>query len=340
MLRGALGTRWAVHATEENRNNLIGVPLTILEAPVECDALVVEAGANLPGEIGRLRDIIEPTLGLVTNVGAGHLEGFGSLEGVLAEKVSLLEGVETAVVGTEPCSLAECALARGRRVVTAGLAASADLRPDEWGVDERGRGWFRYGGTLVQLQLLGRHQIENAMLVVAVASELGLEIGQVGPTLESQSLPYGRCELVADGQRLVLHDAYNANPGSLLALLDTASTIRGGRKLVVVLGTMLELGAQSEQLHARMADAVMKADPHIVAVIGEFVPAFERHADALGDNLVTAPDPESLGRALADLLQGELIVIVKGSHGVHLERAVPHIVSGDPNHEMPCSTIS
>ncbi|MEE8117128.1 MAG: UDP-N-acetylmuramoyl-tripeptide--D-alanyl-D-alanine ligase, partial [Gemmatimonadales bacterium] len=98
MLAKVLGTRWRVHATAANLNNLIGVPQTILSAPDSCEALVVEVGANIVGEIDMLRHIIEPTVAVVTNVSAGHLAGFGTLEGVLAEKASLASGVAVAVV--------------------------------------------------------------------------------------------------------------------------------------------------------------------------------------------------------------------------------------------------
>ncbi|MGH7528273.1 MAG: Mur ligase family protein, partial [Gemmatimonadales bacterium] len=106
MLAAALGTRYRTYATRANLNNLVGVPLTILEAPEDTEALVVEAGANLPGEIGRCREIIEPGITVVTNAVAGHLEGFGSLEGVVEEKLSLTDGVELAIVGVEPPALA------------------------------------------------------------------------------------------------------------------------------------------------------------------------------------------------------------------------------------------
>jgi UDP-N-acetylmuramoyl-tripeptide--D-alanyl-D-alanine ligase len=327
MLYRAVATRWTVHATRENLNNLVGVPTTILEAPVGCEALVVEAGANLPGEIARLRDVIEPTLGLVTNVGAGHLEGFGSLEGVLQEKASLLKGVPAAVVGTQPPELSRRARGLADRVVTAGLTDDAHVRPVNWGLSPGGTGWFVYDGCRVDLPLLGRHQVENAILAVAVSLELDLDIAEVGVALESVRLPSGRCEAIASGEHMLLQDTYNANPDSLLALLDTAAAIRGGRRMVVVLGTMLELGPESEALHSRMADAVMASNPHVVAVMGEFIHAFRPYADHLGDRLVTAPDSDALGRAVAALLEGDEIILIKGSHGVHMERALPHIMS-------------
>src|SRR3989440_11445994 len=106
MIRAVLATTYRVHATGGNLNNLVGVPLTILAAPDDAEALVVEAGASVPGEIPRLRDVIEPTIAVITNVGYAHVEGFGSLAGVMQEKLALVEGARMAVVGTDPPELA------------------------------------------------------------------------------------------------------------------------------------------------------------------------------------------------------------------------------------------
>ena len=106
MIRAALAAQYRVHATTGNLNNLVGVPLTLLAAPEDAEALVIEAGASVPGEIARLRDILEPTVAVITNVGYAHVAGFGSLAGVLREKVSLLERTPVAVVGTDPPELA------------------------------------------------------------------------------------------------------------------------------------------------------------------------------------------------------------------------------------------
>jgi UDP-N-acetylmuramoyl-tripeptide--D-alanyl-D-alanine ligase len=337
MLAAAMGYRWSVHATRENLNNLIGVPLTILAAPLDCDALVVEAGASEPGEIARLRDILEPTIGVVTNVAAGHLEGFGSLESVLMEKCSLLDGVPVAVVGCDPPAMAAEARRRAQRVVTAGLSDAASMYPDSWGVDPDGRAWLTFRGVRVRLPVLGRHQADNAMISLAAAVESGVELTDAAAAIERVELPPGRCDLVRSGDRVILEDTYNSNPGSLMALLETAAALREDRPLVIVLGTMLELGEESDELHARMADAVMRLDPSIVAVVGEFVPAFERHAGQLSDRLITAADPDSLGRAVAERLEGSELVLVKGSRGVHMEGAVPHLLSSE---EKPCSTTS
>ena len=330
LLSKALGTRWSVHATSGNLNNLIGVPLTLLSAPDDAGALVVEAGASIPGEIARLREIIDPTIGVVTNVSTGHLEGFGSEEGVLAEKVSLLDGVTTAVVGTLPAELAERARDVAARVIVAGVDESADVHPDGWILDGDGKPVVEVDGVTVTLPLVGRHQADNAMLAFAVARELGLNPARVSAALETVTLPSGRCEVLRDGDLVVLHDAYNANPVSIAASLETAQAMRGLRPLVVVLGTMLELGERGAELHQSVANTVVDAQPNLVAVTGEFVSAFDAHAAALGERLLTADDPPTLGERLAERLEGGEFVLLKASRGVRLERVIPHIIkTGD-----------
>src|SRR5213594_360503 len=126
MIRAALSARYRVHATTANLNNLIGVPLTILGAPEDTEALVVEAGASVPGEIAKLRAIIEPSIAVITNASFAHVEGFGSLAGVMREKLALVDGVPVAVVGTEPAELAAEARRRTRTVV-AGRAPGRPL---------------------------------------------------------------------------------------------------------------------------------------------------------------------------------------------------------------------
>jgi UDP-N-acetylmuramoyl-tripeptide--D-alanyl-D-alanine ligase len=335
MLAAALGTRWRTHATRENLNNLVGVPLTVLEAPEDAEALVVECGASVPGEMTRLRDVVEPTVGVVTNVSAAHLSGFGSEEQVMREKVSLLEGAPLGVVGQRPPELAPRARAAARRVVAAGLAPGADFAPDRWHVDERGRPVLTVRGTRIALPLVGRHQAENATVALAVSLELGLEVPSVGQALERVELPHGRCEIFSAGRLTLINDTYNANPVSLAAALEVARSIRGNRRLVVLVGTMLELGAESRKLHEQMGRLVLAAQPDLIGAVGEFVPVLERQH--LGARLVTAADTDGLGRAVAARLKGDELVLLKASRGVQMEKAIPHLVGGK---EATCSTTS
>src|SRR5690606_20410350 len=146
MVAAVLRTRWKVHATRVNNNNLVGVPLTILEAPPETEALVVEAGANVPGEIARYREIIEPDVAIVLNAGAGHLAGFGTVERVAEEKLKLTRGVPMAITGMTPPELAAGARSHGaRKVMTAGLTG-ADFHPESITLDPEGRPRVRFRG--------------------------------------------------------------------------------------------------------------------------------------------------------------------------------------------------
>ncbi|HEY6207428.1 MAG TPA: UDP-N-acetylmuramoyl-tripeptide--D-alanyl-D-alanine ligase [Gemmatimonadales bacterium] len=326
MIRAALATQYRVHATTGNLNNLVGVPLTLLAAPEDAEALVVEVGASVPGEIARLRDILEPTVAVVTNVGYAHVAGFGSLAGVLREKVALLERAPVAVVGTDPPELAVEARRRTRTVV-AGTDAAADVRPDAADLDDAGHPRITWGGRSVSVPVIGFHQIENAMIALAAAREAGADPGRAVGGLATVRLPAGRGAVLELGRLTIIDDTYNANPGSLHWAVRFAHWLarRRGRPLAVVVGSMLELGPESARLHAAAAREIVALEPALVAAVGEFVPAFEAHRHALAGRLIDAPDAESLGPELKAALRGNEIVLLKASRGVALERVLRHL---------------
>ena len=326
LIRAALAPRFRVHATAGNLNNLVGVPLTILAAPVDTQALVVEAGANLPGEVARLRDIIEPTIAVVTNVGYAHVEGFGSLAGVMAEKVSLLERVPLGVVGTEPPELALEARRRTQVVVVAGRGGSAQVHPDAADLDDEGHPVLEWGEATVTLPVTGFHQIENAALAVAVARGAGVPVAEAVAGLAAAHLPGGRGAVSAVRGLLVIDDSYNANPGSLSRAVEFARWLatRHHRPLAIVVGTMLELGGESGRLHAAAAAEIVAAGPALVGAVGAFGPAFAPHKGVLS-RLLVAPDAEGLGSMLAKALRGDEVVLLKASRGVELERVLRYL---------------
>jgi UDP-N-acetylmuramoyl-tripeptide--D-alanyl-D-alanine ligase len=323
MLAAVLRTRYRTHATRANLNNLVGVPLTILEAPPHTEALVVEAGANAPGEIPRSREIIDPSIAVVTNVGEGHVEGFGSLEGVMREKLSLVRDVPLAVVGTPPDDLAGRAREFAKRVVggpDGPIAARVDT-------DGQGRPTIAVSGQVFTIPYPGRHLGRNALLAWAVARELHLDLDACARALESLVIPGGRSELRQEGGLTILNDCYNANPPSFLAAVETARALRSGRRLVFVAGSMRELGGESARLHARVADALVDLNPDLLAVVGDFVPALEPYAGRLGERLMTAPDAEAIGPRVAERLRGDEVVVLKASRGVALERILPQLLA-------------
>src|SRR5437667_11817131 len=160
MIRAALGARYRVHATSANLNNLIGVPLTILGAPDDTEALVVEAGASVPGEIARMRDIIEPTIAVITNIGYAHVEGFGSLEGVMAEKLSLLDRAPVAILGAGPDAMWPEARRRTQVIPAALPGKSGDDSLLDRYLDEGGHPLLPLdSGETITLPALGIHQL-------------------------------------------------------------------------------------------------------------------------------------------------------------------------------------
>jgi UDP-N-acetylmuramoyl-tripeptide--D-alanyl-D-alanine ligase len=329
MVAAILRTRYRCHATRANNNNLVGVPLTILEAPEGTEALIIEAGANVPGELPRYREIIEPDITVATNATAGHLEGYGTLQAIVNETVALTAGVSIAVVGMEPPELATGARQVARRTITVGWAG-ADRIPTDVALDELARPTVRLGGRAVRLPLPGRHQALNALFAWTVGEAIGADAAKAAAALEEVTVPGGRSELRQENGLTILNDSYNANPHSFLAAIATARELRKGRRLVFVAGTMRELGHDAGRLHAEVAEALVALEPDLLAMVGEFVPAVAPYVARLGDRLVTAPDALAVAPLIAGRLRGDEVVVLKASRGVALERILPRLLRRTP----------
>ncbi|HYU07809.1 MAG TPA: UDP-N-acetylmuramoyl-tripeptide--D-alanyl-D-alanine ligase [Gemmatimonadales bacterium] len=328
MISATLGARYRVHATVGNLNNLVGVPLTILSAPEDTEALVVEAGASVPGEVARLRDIIEPTIAVITNIGYAHVEGFGSLERVMAEKLSLLDGAPVAVIGSGPETMWPEARRRTQVIPAALPGKSGDDALLDRYLDRDGHPRLSLdSGEKVTLPALGLHQLENAQIALAVAQRAGVDRDAAIRALAGVQLPEGRGDVREIGDMVVIDDTYNANPASLRRAVQTAAWLarRQRRPLVVVVGPMLELGPESARLHAEAARDIAQRKPALVAAVGTFARVFESLREALGGRLITAPDADALGPKLKSALRGNELVLLKASRGVALERVLNYL---------------
>lgn len=323
LIAGALGTTLVVHATRGNLNNHVGVPLTLLAVPGDAQVAVVEIGTNHPGEVATLRELARPDLAVITSVGEEHLEGLGSLEAVLAEEASVAVGVPLVVTPASQPEIAVAVAAHGARVIQAGLA-DGGVRPDAWGMTADARGWFTLGDLRVELQLVGEHNLRNALLALAVARACGVPDEAARQGLEGVAMPSMRSALASMGTLLVLNDAYNANPASAREALATFEAIAGDRPRVVILGSMLELGPSGEALHDEIARRALSTRATLVAGTGLFVEAFQRVAPS-DPRVVTAPDAEALWPLLRERMPSDALVLLKGSRGARLERLVPHL---------------
>jgi UDP-N-acetylmuramoyl-tripeptide--D-alanyl-D-alanine ligase len=325
LTRAALGAAFDVHATSGNLNNRIGVPLTLLALRDEADIAVCEMGMSIPGEIATLRAIAEPDVAVVTSVAEGHLEGLGSVDGVMREKVSVFDGVAVGVVPAAQPEIAEAGRGRVRRLVVAGLE-SGDLHADEWTVEDDGLGRLLVKGVTVRPPLRGFHNLRNTMLALAVAQECGVSIELAAEGIAAMPLPSMRLAWEKLGTATLINDAYNANPGSMRAAIELLDGVGRGRQRVAVLGGMRELGAHAERLHAEIADRALRSSIEVVAGVGEMGDALRR-AGADDARVVAAPDIDELWQTLAPRLARDAVILLKASRGVRLERLVPHLTA-------------
>jgi UDP-N-acetylmuramoyl-tripeptide--D-alanyl-D-alanine ligase len=325
LTRAALGAALDVHATTGNLNNRIGVPLTLLALRDEADIAVCEMGMSVPGEIATLRTIAEPDIAVVTSVAEGHLEGLGSVDGVMREKVSIFDGVGVGIVPAAQPEIAEAAKGRARRLVVAGLE-SGDLHADEWTVEEDGLGRLSVRGVVVRPPLRGFHNLRNTMLALAVAQECGVSLEQAAEGIATMPVPSMRLAWEKVGSATLINDAYNANPGSMRAALELLDSVGRGRQRVAVLGGMRELGAHAERLHAEIADRALRSSIEVVAGVGEMGDALRR-AGRDDARVVAAPDIDELWQSLAPRLSRDAVILLKASRGVRLERLLPHLTA-------------
>lgn len=337
LLRAVLSTRFRVHATDANLNNQVGVPLTLLAAPDDAEAAIVEAGTNEPGEVTLLSRIIEPDAAIITSIGEEHLEGLGSVEGVLREELAIFDALAPGGMGfvaDEPPELPEGAQERigGMRLRVAGFDARADLVPDggREGVRFRPDGSTEWSlrGVPVHLPLPGMHNVRNALLALGVGVEWGVSIEDAAKGLAAMKVPKMRNEWLRIGTLGVIADCYNANPPSMRAALDLLAQVPSEGEKVAVIGTMRELGDHAEQLHRELALHAAGLVGHgidRVVATGDFVRAFEENHSELGERLVAAEDPVAAYQALRPALRGNETILLKGSRGVALERLMPLI---------------
>jgi UDP-N-acetylmuramoyl-tripeptide--D-alanyl-D-alanine ligase len=325
IIRAALSRTMSVHATTGNLNNRIGVPLTLLAIPPECEIAVVEAGTNIPGEVAILRAIIDPDISVVTSIGEEHLEGLGDLEGVLREEASAFDGVRIAIAPSSQPEIAASARDRAGEVITAGLD-DGDIKPDRWSISPEGEGIIELGHVTIRPPLRGIHNLRNTMLAIAVARSCGVSDEAAALGIDSMPQPRMRTAWETIGKVTLINDAYNANPGSTRAAIDLLKSVGEGRQRVLVLGTMRELGDASDRCHDDITRLALESGADLIGGVGEYAKSFARVA---GDDsrVVASETVEGLWPKLMPRMQPDAVILLKASRGVRLEQLVPHLTN-------------
>jgi UDP-N-acetylmuramoyl-tripeptide--D-alanyl-D-alanine ligase len=329
LIAAVLGELGPCRATRGNLNNHIGVPLSLLALEPEDLSAVIEMGTNRPGDVAALVALARPTVGLVTNAGAEHLEGFGDLDGVAAGEGELYEGLPPEAIAVVNADDAYSDFWReragARRVLSFGFAAGAAVSAQGLstalganGVVQRFTLTSPTGAVAIELALAGRHNVQNALAAAAAALAAGASLGQIRAGLARARGVRGRLQFVAgrSGARL-LDDSYNANPSSLAAGLAVIAELPGERWLV--LGDMGELGAAAEAAHVAAGSAARAAGVTRLFAIGALSPRAVESFGAGGEWFASADD---LASRLRPLLKEGVTVLVKGSRVNRLERVV------------------
>jgi UDP-N-acetylmuramoyl-tripeptide--D-alanyl-D-alanine ligase len=330
MAAAILARRGLVLKTQGNLNNHIGVPLTLCGLSSAHHAAVVELGINHHGEMTRLCDIARPTVGVITNIGHAHLEGFGGIEGVARAKGELFAALPsdgTALLNADdPWVLV---LRKGLRCesLTFGLG-DADVQGSV--VDDTTRTGMRveirYAGSAVEcfLPVIGRHNASNAVAAAAVAVALDVDLDTIRLGLEAFRPAMMRSELVSTPAGIdVFNDAYNANPSSMQRALETVARLRGAGRVWAVLGEMCELGEASETLHREVGRAAAGVALDGLVAVGPAARWLADEARKAGMPARAIEWVETADEAtpvIAAWSRPGDLVLVKGSRRVGLER--------------------
>ncbi len=331
LIHAVLGTGLRTAATQGNLNNDIGVPLTLLGIrPEETDIAVIEMGASHPDDISRLSEIVRPDFGLITNIGKAHLQGFGGIEGVRAAKGQLYDWLSShgggAFVNMADNTIRSMAEEReGMRVIPYVQGAKV-LNPTAerpcLAMDIDGYG-------ILQTRLAGSYNAPNVLAALTVGMHFGIPIDKAAKAV-SEYVPQGkRSQIVESGSNRLILDCYNANPSSMDAALDNFASMEAQRK-VALLGDMLELGEDSLREHMAVARKAMAGDYSAYFVGSEFasalsaisgVPDLESNGTSLSPR--TFPDADALAAYLKDHPLRGCTILIKGSHGMRMDRVIP-----------------
>jgi len=344
MIAAILATTGKGHKTAGNFNNLIGLPLTLFNLKQEHQWLVAEMGMNRRGEIARLSQIAAPTVGLITNVGEGHLEELGGIEGVARAKGELFAAIQpggTAVVNCDDARVMQLPIANGVERVTFGFGLeSLDVCGKLLSCDGAGSRLeisTREGQIEIKIQAPGQHQAANALAAAAVAFALQVPLEKIAAGLESFVPASGRMQPQAlRNDILLLDDTYNANPLSMRSALETLKGIEAGDGRYALLGDMLELGENASALHheigifaAGCVDALIAMGEHASEVTdGAISAGMAREKARIVRNHVEAID------TLQEWLQTGSRILVKGSRGMRMEQACEILKERFGNGEM------
>ena len=328
MIAKILATKYTTHSAKKNYNNLIGLPLTILEMGEDVEFAVVELGINTVGEMERLSEIAAPDVAVITSIAPVHTEGLGSVENILSEKVKITNHMppDSPVIINADCDeLVSVADKINRRVITFGINRG-DYKPIELSFVD-GKASFTFRGISFKLNALGRGAVYSALAAIAVADFFDVPLVIASKALELFEPPPSRLNLIKAGNVTIIDDSYNSNPVALDEALDVLAMLDAKRK-VAVLGDMLELGEYEEMYHRKVADLIKKHGVDVAFLFGPRMELANARALEMGldSKILWFVDPEKLETQLLEEVRDGDLILVKGSNAMGMKRFVESLI--------------
>lgn len=332
LIASILGRDFRVMKTSGNLNNHIGLPLSLSRMEEGDEIAVLEMGASIRGDIRQLCDIAMPDYGVITNIGPGHLEGFGNLEGVRSTKLELLDAVKNCVVNGDDAFLME-GISRWQgknlpEIITFGINSESDITAKNVLLEERHSVFsLCLGGGCdeVVLHAGGRANVYNALAAASVCNVLGVSFENIRKGIESFAGVPMRLEFKELLGAVVISDVYNANPASMEEAIKELIRLRK-KRAVAVLGDMLELGAYEEEAHRKLGEWLSDIPVDVFIAVGpamaKAAEEFSAHDSSHQREVMMVPDSSEARRILLGVCHEGDTVLVKGSRGMRMERVL------------------
>lgn len=319
-----LEKRFNVLTSLHSYNNEIGVPLTIFKLQSKHKVLLLEFGMNHRGEIKHLSEIARPGIGVITNIAPVHIGNFGSLEEILQEKLEIASFSHTVFINADDDMLKKVIkdLRRRRKVITFGIK-DGNVRAENITLTLDGS-IFKVNKIRFSLPLMGRHNIYNALVSIAIGDELGIDRKEIATALQKVVPEAGRDKKIRIKDILIIDSTYNSNPVSLVTLFKTLRFLKGRK--IVVLGDMLELGKEAVQFHREIGKRLTEFDIQALFTYGELAREFTKEA-----NLSRVSSYDDIPRLVYDLksfIKAGDVVLIKGSRKMRMERVVEQLGKG------------
>ena len=310
-----LSKKYKTHCTQGNFNNHIGVPITLLQMPQDCELAIIELGTNNPGEIADLCKITEPNFGLITNIGKEHLEGFGTLEAVAKEESEIYAWLKKnkgiAFVNEDDEHL---------KRMSRGLEAKVSYSKNEFNMYHVVPSiQFEYKGQQIKSGLMGDYNLDNILTSITIGEYFEVETVDIIAGIEGYFPDNNRSQIIERDSNLIWLDAYNANPSSMQKAIENFGKMPQETK-VLVLGDMFEMGEVAEQEHNALLQWIVDLGFKNIYLLGDHFAAVSQNC-----GIKTFQSIEDLGQAITSQKFTKAAFLVKGSRGMKMERVVDYV---------------